>query len=380
MLALGLAAPKLFPVLEVMSKHPRLVESTETLDLKAFVDVLTSHEQDMSSVHAGVSQWGWHEWGMYVGWPVVMAVAAGIVFGRGTREQPLKWAGLVLLSLGFGAFDTRAPWALLHQVPVFKSQHVPSRWMYPAALVLATLAAAFAERALRRSGRWRAWLEVGMIAGVAWIARDIATISRQPLAHAFTVKMPTTAESIGPFHTEVHLPAELAYTSDWAPPSLSAEMANIGTIDCGTFPAFHNYFRDQNGRTAGLGARGRGDASYKGEVFIPDGVGTASIDAWSPNEVKVAVRGAQAGEHVVLNQNWDPGWSAGGTTATNWSDSVAAQLHGPDSVVVFRYRPPTFIPGLVVCAMTVSGIAWAYRRKRRRTAKGPDTRRALLSA
>jgi hypothetical protein len=366
LLALGLSAPKLFPVFEVLSRHPRLVDSTETLDLKAFVDVLTSHDQDITSAHAGVSQWGWHEWGMYVGWPAVIAIVAGTVFGRGSREQPMKWAGLVLLSLGFGAFDPHAPWPLLHHVPVFKSQHVPSRWMYPALLFLATVAAALAERILRRVGRLRGLLEVTMIGGVAWIARDIATVSRESLSHVFSVKMPSVAESVGPFRTEIHLPSELAYTSDWVSSSLSAEMANIGTLDCGTFPAFHSYFRDQNGRVAGAGARGRGDAAYKGEVFVPDGVGKASIQSWSPNEVKVVVSGAQAGEHVVLNQNWDPGWSADGTLAVNWSDTVAAQLHGPDSVVVFRYRPPTFIPGLLVCAATLGGLAWAYVRRRKR--------------
>jgi hypothetical protein len=176
--------------------------------------------------------------------------------------------------------------------------------------------------------------------------------------------MPTTVESVGPFHTEIHLPGELAYTSDWVASSLTAEMANIGTIDCGTFPALHNYFRDQSGRTAGLGARGRTDPAYKGEVFIPDGVGKAWIESWSPNEVKVGVSGAQAGEHLVLNQNWDEGWSANGESAQNWSDQVAAQLHGPASTVVFRYRPPTFIPGILVFALTVGGIVFVLRRRR----------------
>ncbi|HEY6458658.1 MAG TPA: hypothetical protein VIY73_00865, partial [Polyangiaceae bacterium] len=63
-ISLGLAAPKLLPVLEVLLKHPRLVDSTETLDFSAFVDVLTSHEQDMTSFHPGINAWGWHEWGM----------------------------------------------------------------------------------------------------------------------------------------------------------------------------------------------------------------------------------------------------------------------------------------------------------------------------
>ena len=104
-IALGLSAPKLLPVIEVISKHPRLVLSNETLDFGAFVDVVTSHEQDVGAGHAGINQWGWHEWGMYVGWAVVVLVGLGLVAARGKREWALKWAGLAALALGFGSFD-----------------------------------------------------------------------------------------------------------------------------------------------------------------------------------------------------------------------------------------------------------------------------------
>ena len=176
LLALGLAAPKLLPVLEVMFKHPRLVESPETIDLSALIDVLTSHDQDMTSGHAGVSHWGWHEWGMYVGWAVVVLVVAGAAVARGTREWALRGAGALCFALGLGSFHPDAPWPLLHHVPVFKSQHVPSRWMYPALLLLLVLMAAAVEAGLRRSGWLRAWLEVAALAGVAWIARDVARV------------------------------------------------------------------------------------------------------------------------------------------------------------------------------------------------------------
>jgi hypothetical protein len=363
--ALGLAAPKLLPILEVMAKHPRLVDSTETLDFSAFVDVLTAREQDMSSGHAGVSQWGWHEWGMYVGWAVVVAVTLGAIAGRGTRESALKWAGLVGLALGFGAFDPHAPWSLLHHLPVFQSQHVPSRWMYPSLLVLLAVTASASERLLRRTAWTRGWLEVALVGGVAFVAYDIATIARQPTRHMFATKMPAVAESSGPFHIEQHLPRELVYESEWAPSSLTSEMANVGTIDCGTFPAFHNYFRDGEGHVPGLGAHGVGDKDYRGEAFIPEGAGTATVTKWTPNEVTVEVHGAQAGEHLVLNQNWDPGWSASGRKLESWHDTVSADLHESDGAVVFRYRPPTFWPGIFVLLVTLGSIGWAYHRARR---------------
>ena len=366
--ALGLSAAKLFPMLEVLSKHPRPFDSNETIDFGGFVDVLMSHEQDMTSGHAGVSQWGWHEWGMYVGWPVVVVAALGLLLGRGTRESPLKWTGVVLLVLGFGSFNPYAPWPLLHRLPVFHTQHVPSRWMYPALLVLLAVGASTLERFLRRTGALRGWLEVALVAAVGCIAYDIGTVSREPTVHLFATKMPAVPESTGPFHDEQHLPPQLAYQFEWSPASLTAEMANIGTIDCGTFPAFHNYWRDQQGHVPGLGAHGVGDPDYKGEAFVAEGVGTATITNWSPNAVTVEIHGARPGERVVLNQNYDPGWSANGRRAEEWHDTVSAPIQGTDSTFVFRYRPPTFWPGVLVSVASCAGIAWAYvlvRRRRR---------------
>ena len=80
------------------------------------------------------------------------------------------------------------------------------------------------------------------------------------------------------------------------------------------------------------------------------------------------VHGAQAGEHVVLNQNYDPGWSARGRNVENWEDTVRADLHEADTTVVFRYRPPTFWPGVVLFFVTLGWIGWAYRGARRKPA------------
>jgi hypothetical protein len=190
-------------------------------------------------------------------------------------------------------------------------------------------------------------------------------VAHQPMTHAFALPMPTVAESTGPFRTEIHMPPELGYAAGWEPPSLPAEMANIGTIDCGTSPAFHNYARGQNGRVPGLGAHGRGDPAYKGEAFVPEGAGDATVVSWTPNAVTVHVSGARKGEHVVLNQNWDPGWSANGAPAIDWEDTIAAPLEGPEVTVVFRYRPRFWNIALVIFAATLGGIGFAYRQVRR---------------
>lgn len=379
LLGLGFAAPKLLPVLEVMVKHPRLVDSTETIDLGALVDVLTSHDQDMTSGHAGVSQWGWHEWGMYVGWPVVVLVLAGAVLARGPRESALRWTGLLCFTLGLGAFHPDAPWPLLHHVPVFKSQHVPSRWMYPAILILAVVTAAVLERALRRAAWARGWLELLALAGVAWIARDVARVARQPITHMFATKMPAIADVTTSFHTEQHTPPNLDYQSEWVAPTLGAVLANVGSIDCGTFPALHNYFRDHNGHAPGLGAHGVGDRDYRGEAYVAEGTGTATLVRFTPNEMTVEVHAATPGEHVVLNQNWDPGWSARGAKTSNLKDQVSATIDAPDQTFVFRYRPLTLWAGLAVFLASVGAVAGVHLRGRRAQAGRSRTLPALPS-
>jgi hypothetical protein len=372
-LAFGLAAPKLLPLLDVLAKYPRLIPSTESIDLGALVQILTAQDQDVGAHPANVNApWGWHEFGMYVGWPVVVAISIGALFGRGTREVTLKWVGIFFFVLAFGAFDPHAPWPLLHQWSIFKSQHVPSRWQYPGLLLLLTVTAALLERALRRSSAARAWLEIALLAAVAWIAHDVGSVARQPITHTFATQMPTTPESTGPFHTEIHLPPELAYMVNYDELSLSAEIANIGTTDCVTFPGLNSFVRDSKGRARGMGAHGRGDTDYKGEVYVADGVGDASMERWTPNQMTVTVHGGKPGEYVVLNQNWDDGWRANGSRATNWSDQVAAQLHGGDEAIVFRYRPRLWWAGVLTFIMTAGAIgyaSWLVRKRERRRAR-----------
>jgi hypothetical protein len=360
-IAVGLSAPKLLPILDVIRRFPRFVDSTEALDLGTFVKLFTSRD------HVAVPQWGWHEYGIYVGWAVAIGMLVGGLFGRGMRESPLKWTGCALLSLGLGAFDPHAPWPLLHHLPIFKSQHVPSRWLYPALLLLLVVSAAVLERILRRTGRARAWLEVAIVGAAAWVAYDIGSVAQEPMLHAFGNHMPAIADSLGEFHTEIHSPPEVSigYARDWAPPALPSEIANMGTIDCGVFPALHNHYRDTNGRAAGLGARGRGDPAYRGEAFIAEGVGQATITSFTPNRVTVQVTGATPGEHVVLNQNWDAGWNANGTPALNWTDATALELAAPQATITFRYRPRFWYTGLAMCFATMAGIGFAYRYRRR---------------
>jgi hypothetical protein len=365
-MSFGLAAPKLLPLFEIVGRYPRFIDSHESVDLNIFITAFTAVNQDLGSQPAKTPQWGWHEWGIYIGWIPFVFIAATAVRARGTHQRALVHTGLILLLLGFGSFHEYAPWTLMHELPIFKSQHVPSRWQYPALLLLAIGTAAVLERWLHRLRGARPVAEVVLVGALLFVAQDIARVSNAPISHAFGNTLPPIKESTGPFHTEKSLPPDLRYShTDWAPPSLPAEIANIGTIDCGTFPGLHNYVRDDRGNAPGLGAKGTGDPAYRGEAFLASGNGSAVIDSWTPNEVVIRIEGANVGDVVLLNQNWDPGWRVNSKPSINHADLAGGRVTAPAGLYVFRYRPRLWWPALAVFCMTVAGIVLAYRLRRR---------------
>ena len=196
--SIGLSAPKLLPTLEVMRRYGRAIDSPESLTPEQLAELLTDRVQGFTTAHAGIADYTWHEVGMYLGWVAVVAIGVGIVAGRGVRVTALKAIGLVCLAFGLGTFSPYAPWALAHHLPVFSSQHVPYRWLYPAALLLACVAVAAFEQGMVRVGRARAVLEVVALLAVAWIARDIGTVARFPFEDHLHDPPPGNPESVGP--------------------------------------------------------------------------------------------------------------------------------------------------------------------------------------
>ncbi len=367
-LAAGLSAPKLLPLWELMHRFPRYIRSEEALWPWHLPDLLTTRLGD----YTAVSSWTvgmWHEWGLYLGWPLLVALVAGVVASRGSRERALKWAGLAMIVFVIGGFHALAPWRLLHLLPVFKSEHVPSRWLYPAVLVLGCAAASGAERLLGRAGQRRAFFEALLGVGALACAIDMGLVAREPMSQSFVDPSPSIADVVTPFHVVQRLPPRADYeTNLWDVASLPGVMQNVGTMECVTFAGYHETQRDMFGRMPGLGAWGEEDPDYRGEAYVAEGEGSATITSWTPNEVVVTVRGAHAGAHLVLNQNWDTGWSADGAPAIAYRDAVATTL-GPANAadgtwsVRFRYRPRTFDFGLALLIATAAGIALVLARR-----------------
>jgi len=365
-LAVGLSGPKVLPLYEALRRFPRLTSSDEVILPWKLLEVLTWRVGDYEA-RTSFTFGLWHEWGLYLGWPLLLGLVVAVLVSRGARERALAWTGLLMVVFVLGRFHPLSPWHLLHLLPVFKSQHVPSRWLYPAVMLLVFAGASGAERWLRRAGDRRPFFEaaLGFVALLA--AVDLGLVARKPIAQSFVGPSPELADSTQPFHIEHRLPPRADYLPGlWDIATLPGVMANVGTMECDTDLRLHSARRDPEGRLPGVGAWVSDDPDYRGEAYVAEGGATPTVTSWTPNAVRVRVEGAHSGDHVVLNQNWAPGWSADGVPAGSYEDAVAAVLRAPDQEITFRFREPAFGPGLALLGATAAWIALLLAGPRKR--------------
>jgi len=374
-----LAMPKLLPIAETMALFPRLVRSRETIDPRLWIRLFLSSANDFPKYRAGDLDYLWHEYGQYVGLgPLALIVWANL---RKLPPEPalrsLRFVGWGLTALALGGWG---PWILLHWAPLFRSQHVPSRFTYPAFFLFAPVAANFGEtqvaawllRTHRPAGRvlLRAVVGGAFVFSAVLIAREDARCTRP----WFGIQVPDTPERQSGFVQYSTAPAPYDY-GDGDPnsprgtrgePGLLVRRANVGSIRCETAFLSNTSPKREDGRPVHFGARGLGDPSYQGEYWLQS-EGSVELLRWSPNEVSLSVRGAHAGELVLLNQNWAPGWSANGAFTINFEDVNGYRLAASTETVTFRYRPRTLPWALALGALGAAmfpGI-WLVRRRGR---------------
>jgi hypothetical protein len=361
--AVGLAAPKLFPLLEALFRFPRVIKSDEAMWPQYLYGVFTWRESDYTAKGPFVVGM-WHEWGLYLGWPALVGLIAAFATSRGPRERALKWGGLIMFSFFIGGVHPLMPWRLLHLLPIFKSQHVPQRWLYPSIMMLACAGVSGAERWLGRAGARRPRCEAVLSFAAVALAVQMGTVSRGSMAQSFVYPSPVPRQE-ATFHVVHRLPSRPDYVPElWDVASLPGVVENVGTLECVTDNELHVTHHDDEGRMKGVGAYGDNDPEYRGEAYVAERNAPASIVSWTPNAVDVRVDGASTGDHVVLNQNWDAGWTADGAPTAPYNDAVAAVATSASQTIRFRYAPRTVWWGVALSASTMAAVAFALTRAR----------------
>jgi len=129
-----LGAIRLLPIADALSQLPRDTTSDDSIRVVEMLEMLTARDH---AWRYPPHRFVWPEYGTFVGWTVIALACFGVVVAW-KRRQRWMVAGLVIFALlvhGEGG-----PWTWLHQVPVFDSLRVPSRFMVLVTFYLALLA------------------------------------------------------------------------------------------------------------------------------------------------------------------------------------------------------------------------------------------------
>lgn len=353
--AVLLSAPKLFPMLELLSRRPRHVDSAEVLTLQQISIALFSREQDVGRPFNWL-YWPWHEQGHYLGWPLFALALLGVLrFRRGSFRSAL--VAIAFGGLAFGASAPWAPWALLHELPLFRSLHVPSRFLLIVVFLVAELGGLGAAALVKRVGHPGLRAASGLLlfcllfADTLSVRAGILSGPRAPLQ-----PWPADGPRGLPEVTLRSAPPAAYYSYDTPSVQLLSSAHGVRLLEA--YEPLCPRASGTVGREPGLS--GRDEPSYRGEAWVERGDARALIQGQTRTSISLYVSGKA---RVLLAQNFDPGWSAQGGTVVDDAGRLAVEVER-EGAVRLRYRPPYFDLGLLGLVCGAALLAWAGLRSR----------------
>ena len=129
-----LSSIKLIPLYDYMSVYPRHITGPEMIPPGSLADIFLRTEQHRGLILFKEQQYGWHEYGCYVGVHLailfVVSLVAPLVSGKKKAAHiTLLVCFLVFFMFFLGNVFPLAPYALLKSIPPFKSLHVSGRFV-----------------------------------------------------------------------------------------------------------------------------------------------------------------------------------------------------------------------------------------------------------
>jgi hypothetical protein len=345
--ALCLAAPKLLVMQELMSRLPRLIDSTEGTDLRLLGEALFARAQDLDA-DRGPRPYGFHEYGAYISPLAFVLVMIGAVLPRRSAAPWLLAAVLGLaLTLGYTLGGDYSPWALLHRLPIFESQHVPSRFILPTMLAFGMLAGLGIDALAPRLGARHALVAVTLLAAAAADAWWVGSFNLRYLFEQ-------------PVGVRAAAPAFVQFRDESTKTMYELARANMGALNC---------YEPLLPSRAPVGIN---EPDYRGEQYLIED-GTVALVEWTPNRLVFDVASGSPNV-LVVNQNHDPSWrlASGRGDVVAHERLLAVRVPAGSGRLVLVYRSEWFVAGVALAAVALVGAAATTVRLRRRTRRVID--------
>lgn len=341
LLALGYAGLRMFPVLELVLKHPRVINETRSFNLsQAFVE--------MYALPAGLR--GFDSPGyVYVGPATFVLFVGAVLFARARARAAMALVCALffnLLTMGMQGYFSPLFW--LHKLPLLRSLRNPALWSVMGAFFV-VLGGAFALdellKWLRTSGRAGERLAAGLAAAVLlFTVGDMAFFRGQ--RYLTVPAFPFTWETPPRVKQEFHQSRGNYFEFPLWP------YVDRGTLSCydeTPFPA-----------SPAL----RPDLAQEEYLAEPD-AGSVKRITWSPNRIELAVSLTRPAT-LLVNQNYQSGWSSSVGTVYSRDGLVAVDLPAGEHRLRLRMWPPLCTVGLLAMALALLVTAWLWRRDARR--------------
>ncbi len=304
-LAAGLGAVKLLPMLAEFSGYApaaRIMALPPSLLLAS----LAAPGQGPGLAPAAIRYAhgaGWWEYAFYLGAPALAAIGAGLAAARGV--WPLVVPGLLFLALGLqwgGGSDASGPWRLLQDLPIWRTQRSPGRFLFLALFCFAVAAGPGLGR-LFDAARARFGSAVG-VAGALVVGLVVGDL--------FAASLPWQRAAVGePIASRDHRPRPLVVRLPGAAEARLAAFAPNRLV--------YEVVAERAAR-----------------VVLP---------------LRFGVRGAE--------------WDAGPFVALAEDGKVAIEVPAGAHEIALSYRPPWLREGLAVSAATVALLVALCVRARR---------------
>jgi hypothetical protein len=338
---LGFAGIRMVPVLELVLTHPRIVVEHSVRSISAaFV-----HIYALPPGTAGYEASGY----AYVGIITFMLFVGAVFFARARRRTaiPLLCA-LFFMLLTLGMHGPFSPLPHLHELPLFKSLRNPYLWGFAGALfvvIAATLALdELASWLEDRGPRCRILTVILVPVLVLGVAADLLARTHHTIGgrnSPFTWTAPT------------RVPDEFRQSRGNRFMQATFPYFDRGTLSC--------YDETPFPTSPAL----RPDLPMEEYLTDPD-AGTIRRVKWTPNAIELEAI-LKRPSTVVVNQNWQPGWSASLGTVRSKNGLLAVDLPVGTSHFTVRMWPIscTIGLGMMIVALGVTALLWRSDRMRR---------------
>lgn len=342
--ALGLVAFKLLPVLSWLKQFPDQYYTPSTVTLPWLVDIFLG--RNLHGTYILFNQvTDWQEYGAYIGPFILILALLGLSRLKKSRLVRALFVGVIMVTL----LSSSGPAIkYLYDYMSYFPRSTISRIIYFAVIAISLLAGIGVDVLRRKFPRAKfiPLIFIGLI-GI-----DLMSLDYQLSQQSFV--LPHVVPAVSP------APSPIAFTPMRYDEGGEGSRRTRGYDAAVQGYGVLNYCSVLGPLTSAV--RTIYDEGSNGAVDVFDKNAKLDILSWTPNRITVHVVSPTT-TNVVLNTNFAKGWFVNNKPAIEVSNRVGTLIEPGDSLLVFQYKPYGMWVGISITGVTLFVLIWVGRRQ-----------------